>query len=90
VSRIESPCILVCAIDPKTGFCFGCGRTSAEIANWIRYTAEERREIMDCLCGRLEQVERKPRRMTRRRELAQSRGGMPSRAATFDENTGEG
>ncbi|MGN6583716.1 MAG: DUF1289 domain-containing protein, partial [Rhizobiaceae bacterium] len=25
MSGIESPCILVCSIDMKTGYCFGCG-----------------------------------------------------------------
>ena len=30
-----SPCILVCSIDTKTGYCFGCGRTRDEIAAWM-------------------------------------------------------
>jgi uncharacterized protein len=55
-----SPCILVCAIDMKTGYCSGCGRTRDEIAGWIGYSESERRSIMDGLTARLETVEQKP------------------------------
>ncbi|KKX34501.1 DUF1289 domain-containing protein [Rhizobium sp. LC145] len=65
-----SPCILVCSIDDKTGYCFGCGRTRDEIASWMDYTDEKRRELMALLPARLETVERRPRRETRRRRLA--------------------
>lgn len=70
---MESPCILVCSIDDKTGYCFGCGRTRDEIAGWIGYTDAERRSIMTSLPARLETVERKPRRETRRTRLARER-----------------
>lgn len=70
---MESPCILVCSIDDKTGYCFGCGRTRDEIAGWIGYTDAERRSIMTTLPARLETVERKPRRETRRTRLARER-----------------
>jgi uncharacterized protein len=72
---IESPCILICSIDDKTGYCFGCGRTSAEIAGWLSFTPEERRNVMAGLPERLEQVERKPRRQTRRSRMADERAG---------------
>jgi uncharacterized protein len=68
---MESPCILVCAIDDKTGYCFGCGRTRGEIAGWIEMTDAGRRAVMETLPARLETVERKPRRVTRRRLLAE-------------------
>lgn len=68
---MESPCILVCSIDDKTGYCFGCGRTRDEIANWIGMTDAERRNVMNLLPARLATVERKPRRVTRRRALAE-------------------
>ncbi|SFB39611.1 hypothetical protein SAMN03159496_03424 [Rhizobium sp. NFR07] len=68
-----SPCILVCSIDMKTGYCFGCGRTRDEIASWIDYSDAERGSIMDVLPARLETVERKPRRETRRQRLAKER-----------------
>jgi predicted Fe-S protein YdhL (DUF1289 family) len=70
MSAIESPCILVCSIDIKTGYCFGCGRTRDEIADWISMTPEERRRVMDELASRLETVERRPRRETRRARMA--------------------
>lgn len=70
---IESPCILVCSMDEKTGFCFGCGRTRDEIAGWLDYTPETRRTVMVELPARLETVERKPRRETRRQRMARER-----------------
>lgn len=70
---IESPCILVCSIDRKTGFCFGCGRTGDEIGQWLAYSPEQRREIMADLSARMETIERKPRRETRRRRIARLR-----------------
>lgn len=72
---VESPCILVCSIDMKTGFCFGCGRTGDEIAAWLDFAPGQRREIMDALPQRLETIERKPRRETRRRRIARQREG---------------
>ncbi|CAN7471344.1 DUF1289 domain-containing protein [Pararhizobium sp. LjRoot238] len=70
---MESPCILVCSIDMKTGYCFGCGRTRDEIGAWTLYTTEQRRNIMEILPVRLETVERKPRRETRRTRMARER-----------------
>lgn len=72
---MELPCILVCSIDMKTGYCFGCGRTRDEIAGWMTYSSQERREIMAGLPARLETVERKPRRETRRARMARERLG---------------
>ena len=31
---IISPCISICKTDPKTGFCYGCGRTNDEKKIW--------------------------------------------------------
>lgn len=70
---MESPCILVCSIDMNTGYCFGCGRTGDEIGAWTSYTDAERRAIMATLPARLETVERKPRRETRRSRMARER-----------------
>lgn len=67
---IESPCILICSMDLKTGYCFGCGRTRDEIAGWMGYAPETRRDVMAELPSRLETVERKPRRETRRQRMA--------------------
>jgi predicted Fe-S protein YdhL (DUF1289 family) len=70
---MESPCILVCSIDDKTCYCFGCGRTREEIGAWVTYSGAERREIMAILPKRLEGVERRPRRETRRTRMARER-----------------
>ncbi|MGO4564722.1 DUF1289 domain-containing protein [Rhizobium sp. 2YAF20] len=70
---MQTPCILVCSIDMKTGYCFGCGRTREEIGEWTLYSNEERSQIMQALPARLDGVERKPRRETRRSRLARER-----------------
>ena len=31
---ITSPCISICRTDPKTGFCYGCGRNNNEKKIW--------------------------------------------------------
>tara|TARA_Y100000022_G_C12912332_1_gene223337 strand:- start:125 stop:373 length:249 start_codon:yes stop_codon:yes gene_type:complete len=31
---IVSPCISICKLDPKTGYCYGCGRKTEEIKLW--------------------------------------------------------
>ncbi len=31
---IISPCISICKTDPKTGFCYGCGRSNEEKEIW--------------------------------------------------------
>jgi predicted Fe-S protein YdhL (DUF1289 family) len=73
MSMIESPCILICAIDMKTGFCFGCGRTREEIGAWTIMSPDNRRTIMNTLPDRLETVERRPRRETRRSRMARGK-----------------
>jgi predicted Fe-S protein YdhL (DUF1289 family) len=50
---IETPCIAVCMIDPRTGLCFGCGRTLPEIARWHRIDSAERLAIMAQLPTRM-------------------------------------
>jgi predicted Fe-S protein YdhL (DUF1289 family) len=70
MSAIESPCILVCSIDATSGYCFGCGRTGEEIASWIAMSPARRRAVMDELPARLETIERRPRRETKRARMA--------------------
>ncbi|MBO6636734.1 MAG: DUF1289 domain-containing protein [Roseitalea sp.] len=70
---MESPCILVCSIDMATGLCHGCGRTRDEIGAWTLMSADDRRAIMDGLPARLDTIEKKPRRETRRQRLARLR-----------------
>jgi len=53
MAGIESPCKNVCVVDPASALCVGCGRKLAEIANWIRFSPDERRRIMAGLGGRI-------------------------------------
>ena len=46
MSPLSSPCTKVCAIDPRSGLCLGCGRTLAEIAQWASLGEPERLRIM--------------------------------------------
>lgn len=39
-----SPCIKVCRLD-TSGRCYGCGRTTAEIAGWSMMSPDERRAV---------------------------------------------
>lgn len=70
---IESPCILVCVLDPKTGYCFGCGRTGEEIASWTAISCEARQAVMNLLPARLAGFERPARRQTARSRRASQR-----------------
>jgi predicted Fe-S protein YdhL (DUF1289 family) len=56
MADIESPCNKICAIDPTSALCVGCGRTLAEIAGWISFRADERARIMAELPRRLERI----------------------------------
>jgi len=58
-ATIESPCILVCVIDSRTGFCLGCARKLDEIAEWSSMGQDERRAIMALLPTRHERLEKK-------------------------------
>ena len=52
-SPIESPCVKICTLDTQAGLCLGCGRTLAEIADWVRMSREKRTQIMAQLPTRL-------------------------------------
>jgi predicted Fe-S protein YdhL (DUF1289 family) len=41
-----SPCINVCSLDDR-GVCRGCFRTLADIADWTRMTAADRRAAVE-------------------------------------------
>lgn len=53
---MRTPCIRVCSLDPLTGLCTGCGRTTDEIAGWMRFSDEERETIMENLPTRLAEL----------------------------------
>ena len=56
----QSPCRKVCVIQPESGLCIGCLRTTEEIAAWPGMTPEARRAVMAELPAR-------EGRLTRRR-----------------------
>ena len=49
--EIKTPCIQVCKI--VNGYCVGCRRTGKEITRWLKYTHEEREDIMQQLQERM-------------------------------------
>ncbi|MBB3560262.1 hypothetical protein FHX06_001573 [Rhizobium sp. BK512] len=53
MTLMRTPCIRICSLDPLTGLCAGCGRTTDEIAGWMRFSDEERETIMNSLPARL-------------------------------------
>lgn len=50
---VATPCIKVCAIEPLSGLCTGCGRTLREIGAWTSYAPKMREAIMATLPQRL-------------------------------------
>jgi uncharacterized protein len=52
-SDVKTPCNRVCALDPISGLCMGCGRSVAEIAGWIGFDHKKRAAIMEQLPARL-------------------------------------
>jgi predicted Fe-S protein YdhL (DUF1289 family) len=53
--NIETPCIGVCTVDDKTGFCMGCFRSLEEIQNWWDMTDQQRSEVMQQLDQRMQE-----------------------------------
>jgi predicted Fe-S protein YdhL (DUF1289 family) len=53
-----SPCISVCQMDNKTGYCIGCLRTIDEIRDWIISTPDERHLILARIAERKAAAER--------------------------------
>ena len=64
---LPSPCISVCQLDPVSGQCLGCYRTSAEIAAWRSMSAEAQGELLEALRQRRAEATGVTRRPTRRR-----------------------
>jgi predicted Fe-S protein YdhL (DUF1289 family) len=54
---LDSPCVNICVIDERSGYCLGCGRTIAEIASWRSLTPAERTAIRAELPPRLAEIE---------------------------------
>ena len=41
-----SPCIGVCTLNLRTGWCDGCLRTIDEITAWVSYSPQEKRAVL--------------------------------------------
>lgn len=64
---LPSPCLSVCEMNPESGFCRGCFRTLAEIADWMAMTNPERETTLARLRQRREAAGGAKRRVNRRR-----------------------
>jgi predicted Fe-S protein YdhL (DUF1289 family) len=72
---VESPCVLICAMDRDSGHCFGCGRTTDEIAYWGLRSKDERDSIMSELPARMPPLKVKlEERRAKRRVNRRNRG----------------
>ena len=67
MTALPSPCISVCQLDPISGQCLGCYRTSAEIAAWRSMSAAAQGELLEALRQRRAETTGVTRRPTRRR-----------------------
>jgi predicted Fe-S protein YdhL (DUF1289 family) len=56
VQPIGSPCTGICQVDDVGGYCLGCARSSAEIAEWSTAGNARKREIWTELPRRFEQI----------------------------------
>jgi hypothetical protein len=50
--EVASPCINVCRMDAKSGYCEGCRRSIDEIAAWSAYSDEQKRAVLTQLPNR--------------------------------------
>ena len=57
--RAPSPCVDVCRLDPRTGWCLGCGRTATEIGAWAKLTPFRRSRLERELARRVAKLERR-------------------------------
>jgi len=55
IPEVESPCIGTCTLGPGD-LCVGCFRSATEIAGWLGYSPEQRREIISVLPDRAERL----------------------------------
>jgi hypothetical protein len=50
--HVPSPCVKLCALDPRSGYCVGCYRTIDEVANWVEMSAEDKRAVLERVARR--------------------------------------
>jgi len=49
---LRSPCVNVCVMDARSGFCHGCWRTLAEIRDWPTMLRDKRLQVLHRLAER--------------------------------------
>ncbi len=75
-----SPCIGICSMNPDTGYCRGCYRSTAEIGGWMAVSTDERHRILARVAARRQllgadeiESERQAKRARRMAERAERR-----------------
>ncbi len=66
-SKVVSPCVSICEIDPNDGICRGCFRSLGEIAAWQSMSQEAQILLLEQLHERRTQSTGLSRRVTRRK-----------------------
>jgi len=65
-TKLPSPCVSICQMDPQDGVCVGCYRTRAEIAAWRSMEQEDQMLLLDILRDRRAKATGVMRRPSRR------------------------
>ena len=55
-AEIDSPCVKICVIEPKSRLCTGCLRSIDEIGAWSGMSADARKAVMAELPSRAGQI----------------------------------
>ena len=50
--NVLTPCLGICRINQRSQLCEGCRRSAAEVAEWLFYSNEKKRAIMEQLVDR--------------------------------------
>lgn len=58
-AEIESPCVKICVIEPKSRLCTGCLRSIDEIGAWSQMAPADRAAIMAALPARAGQISKR-------------------------------
>jgi predicted Fe-S protein YdhL (DUF1289 family) len=82
---VASPCVSVCSVDGRTGFCLGCWRTLKEIAQWGRLSNGERRDVLRAIRERQADAGVDRRRVTRREAARRARSEAGGGSDRLDE-----
>ena len=65
-TKLPSPCVSICQMDPQDGVCLGCYRTRAEIAAWRSMDQDDQLVLLDILRDRRSTATGVTRRPSRR------------------------